>query len=46
VDVAGLTATRVSGSALYTGTMAMFVAAGFSEVARTFPTRPVMQLLM
>jgi len=26
--------------------MAMFVAAGFSEVARTFPTRPVMQLLM
>ncbi len=46
VDVAGLKATRVSGSALYTGTMAMFVAAGFSEVARTFPTRPVMRLLM
>jgi GNAT superfamily N-acetyltransferase len=46
VDVAALSATRVSGSALYTGTMAMFVAAGFSEVARTFPTRPVMQLLM
>lgn len=46
VDVAALRATRVSGSALYTGTMAMFVAAGFSEVARTFPTRPVMQLLM
>lgn len=46
VDVAALTAARVSGSALYTGTMAMFVAAGFSEVARTFPTRPVMQLLM
>lgn len=46
VDVAALSATRVSGSALYTGTMAMFVAADFSEVARTFPTRPVMQLLM
>ncbi len=46
VDVAALRATRVSGSALYTGTMAMFAAAGFSEVARTFPTRPVMQLLM
>lgn len=46
VDVAGLKATRVSGSALDTGTMAMFVAAGFSEVARTFPTRPVMRLLM
>ena len=46
MDVAALRAARVSGSALYTGTMAMFVAAGFSEVARTFPTRPVMQLLM
>jgi GNAT superfamily N-acetyltransferase len=44
VDVAALRATRVSGSALYTGTLAMFVAAGFSEVARTFPTRPVMRL--
>jgi GNAT superfamily N-acetyltransferase len=46
VDVAALKAARVSGSALYTGTMTMFVAAGFSEIARTFPTRPVMQLLM
>lgn len=46
VDVAALRAVRVSGSAIYTGTMAMFVAAGFSEVARTFPTRPVMRLLM
>ena len=45
MDVGALSATRVSGSALYTGTMAMFSAAGFSEVARTFPTRPVMQLL-
>jgi GNAT superfamily N-acetyltransferase len=46
VDVAALKAARVSGSALYTGTMAMFVAAGFSDIARTFPTRPVMQLRM
>ncbi len=46
VDVAALSAARVSGSALYTGTMAMFAAAGFSEIARTFPARPVMQLLI
>ena len=45
VDVAALKASRVSGSALYTGTMAMFVAAGFSEVGRTFPSRPVMRLM-
>ena len=42
-DVAGLKAARVSGSALYTGTVAMFTAAGFTEVARTAPTRPVMR---
>ncbi|MHB8246499.1 MAG: GNAT family N-acetyltransferase [Acidimicrobiales bacterium] len=46
VDTASLSAAHVSGSALFTGTMAMFVAAGFSEVARTFPTRPVMRLTM
>jgi GNAT superfamily N-acetyltransferase len=46
VDAASLRAAHVSGSALFTGTMAMFVAAGFSEVARTFPTRPVMRLTM
>ena len=46
VDVAALTAARVSGSALSSGTMAMFLAAGFSEVGRTFPTGPVMRLLM
>jgi len=45
VDVGALKASRVSGSALYTGTLAMFVAAGFSEVGRTFPTRPVMRLV-
>ena len=33
-----------SGSSLYTGTKAMFAAAGFVEVARTAPTRPVMRL--
>jgi GNAT superfamily N-acetyltransferase len=46
VDVAALSAARVSGSAIYTGTMAMFSAAGFSEIGRTYPTRPVMRLLV
>ncbi|HEY3926503.1 MAG TPA: GNAT family N-acetyltransferase [Acidothermaceae bacterium] len=44
VDVASLKAERVSGAAIYTGTVAMFAAAGFTEVARTYPTRPVMRL--
>ncbi|MGC1184423.1 MAG: GNAT family N-acetyltransferase [Candidatus Dormiibacterota bacterium] len=44
VDVAAWRATRVSGAALFTGTRALFVAAGFSEVGRTFPARPVMRL--
>lgn len=44
VDAAGLTAARVAPSALYTGTKAMFAAAGFVDVARTYPTRPVMRL--
>jgi len=43
VDVARLKARKVGGSALYTGTMAMFAAASFMEVARTGPTRPVMR---
>ena len=38
VDVASLKAAKVSGSAIYTGTVAMFAAAGFTEVARTYPT--------
>jgi GNAT superfamily N-acetyltransferase len=46
VDVAALSAARVSGSAIYTGTLAMFTAAGFSEIGRTYPTRPVMRLLL
>ncbi len=44
VDVGSLKAARVSGSAIYTGTVAMFTAAGFTEVGRTYPTRPVMRL--
>lgn len=43
VDAAGLKVARGSGSALYTGTAAMFSVAGFTEVARTAPTRPVMR---
>jgi GNAT superfamily N-acetyltransferase len=46
VDVAALSAARVGGSAIFTGTVAMFSAAGFTEVARTYPTRPVMRLLI
>lgn len=46
VDVASLRAARVSGAGLYTGTMAMFTAAGFREVGRSYPTRPVMRLAL
>jgi GNAT superfamily N-acetyltransferase len=46
VDVAAVSASRVGGSAIFTGTAAMFSAAGFTEVARTYPTRPVMRLLL
>ncbi|HZV26586.1 MAG TPA: hypothetical protein VFG00_09865 [Acidothermaceae bacterium] len=42
--VAARKAARVGGSAIYTGTVAMFTAAGSTEVARTYPTRPVMRL--
>jgi GNAT superfamily N-acetyltransferase len=44
VDVASLRAAKVGGSAIFTGTMAMFAAAGFREIGRTYPTRPVMRL--
>jgi GNAT superfamily N-acetyltransferase len=44
VDVDRLAARKVSGSALFTGTSAMFLNAGFTEVGRTFPSRPVMRL--
>jgi GNAT superfamily N-acetyltransferase len=46
VDTDKLTASSVSGSALFTGTLAMFVAAGFTEIGRTFPSRPVMRLFL
>lgn len=32
-------------SAVFTGTVSMFERAGFSEIARTFPSRPVMRRL-
>jgi GNAT superfamily N-acetyltransferase len=43
VDIDALKAQRVSGSALYTGTMRTFVACGFHEIGRTYPSRPVMR---
>lgn len=46
VDVDSLSAARVGGSAVFTGTVAMFSAAGFVEVARTYRTRHVMRLLV
>jgi GNAT superfamily N-acetyltransferase len=44
VDATALKAARVAGSALFTGTVAMFASAGFVEVARPTPTRPLMRL--
>ena len=44
VDATALSAARVTGSAIFTGTVPMFAAAGFTEVARTYRTRPVMRL--
>jgi hypothetical protein len=46
VDVAALSASGVGGSAIFTGTVAMFAAAGFTEVARTSPNRPVMRRVL
>ncbi|MGH3331502.1 MAG: GNAT family N-acetyltransferase [Nocardioidaceae bacterium] len=43
VDVMALKAGRASASAVFTGTLAMFLAAGFTEIGRTFPSRPVMR---
>ncbi len=43
VDVDALRARRVSGSALFTGTLRIFLDAGFTEVGRTYPSRPVMR---
>ena len=44
VDTDVLQTSRTSGSALFTGTVRLFAAAGFSEVGRTYPSRPVMRL--
>jgi hypothetical protein len=43
-DVDALRAAKVNGSALFTGTMRTFFEVGFSELARTYPSRPVMRL--
>jgi GNAT superfamily N-acetyltransferase len=43
VDTGALRAERVSGSALFTGTLRLFLAAGFTEIGRTYPSRPVMR---
>jgi GNAT superfamily N-acetyltransferase len=43
VDTDALTADRVSASALFTGTMRTFLASGFHEIGRTYPSRPVMR---
>ena len=43
VDTEALAADRVSGSALFTGTMRLFIATGFTEIARTYRSRPVMR---
>jgi GNAT superfamily N-acetyltransferase len=43
VDVGRLKG-RASPSALFTGTLAMFHTAGFREIGRTYPSRPVMRM--
>ncbi len=43
VDVDALRAEKVGGSALFTGTLRTFLAAGFEEIGRTYPSRPVME---
>ncbi|MBO0982708.1 GNAT family N-acetyltransferase [Rathayibacter sp. SD072] len=42
VDVT-MSTTRPSPSALFTGTTSIFAAAGFHEIGRTYPSRPVMR---
>jgi GNAT superfamily N-acetyltransferase len=44
VDVERLVAEKVAASAVFTGTLAMFAAAGFHEIGRTYASRPVMRL--
>lgn len=43
VDVDALQADRPSPASLFTGTMRTFVASGFREIGRTYPSRPVMR---
>jgi GNAT superfamily N-acetyltransferase len=43
VDVGALKNGRAAPSAVFTGTMPMFTAAGFAEVGRTYVSRPVMR---
>ncbi len=43
VDTGALQAERANASALFTGTMRTFVACGFHEIGRTYPSRPVMR---
>jgi GNAT superfamily N-acetyltransferase len=45
VDTEGLARTP-SPSAVFTGTLAMFQRAGFVEIGRTYPTRPVMRRVL
>ena len=35
-----------SPAALFTGTVSMFTEAGFHEIGRTYPSRPVMRIVM
>ncbi|WP_457099727.1 hypothetical protein [Microbacterium sp. P5_E9] len=35
-----------SPASLFTGTLAMFTAAGFHELGRTYPSRPVMRRVL
>lgn len=44
VDVDKLQSPTASGSALFTGTSAMFTTVGFHEIGRTYPSRPVMRI--
>lgn len=44
VDVSALHAGHAAPSAVFTGTLPMFLAVGFSEIGRTYPSRPVMRL--
>jgi GNAT superfamily N-acetyltransferase len=43
VDTGALAAEHVGPSALFTGTVQTFLANGFHEIGRTYPSRPVMR---